>query len=74
MLMSDIALNYFTISYINPNSSTALSVEVCSVIFSGISYTNVGYPDSAIGFETSFADVASTGFETSLGKYLKSHL
>ena len=35
----------------------ALSVEFCSVMFSGISYTNVGYPSCAIGFETNFAEV-----------------
>ena len=35
----------------------ALSVEFCSVMFSGISYTNVGYPASAIGFETRVAEV-----------------
>ena len=39
------------------NNSFVLSVAVLSEMSSGISYTKVGYPAWAIGFETSTAEV-----------------
>ena len=53
-----------TIGKLYPNISTiffikvyVLFVESSFVIFSGISYTSVGYHDCANGFDTSTADV-----------------
>ena len=40
-----------------PKSSLVFAVASFSTMFSGISYTNVGYPACAIGFETSTAEV-----------------
>lgn len=53
---------------INSSNAMHFDVESCSVMSSGISYTKVGYPASARGFEISIAEDAFNGWLLFVGK------